>query len=82
MFLLLDDSANTSESVDNAVENFSKLFFDYAFSQISVNSSYPCNRHFSSDKQNAWYNDSCRNAKRKFSEASSNIRKINQKKEN
>lgn len=73
----LDDSADTSESVDNhnAVEKFSNLLFDDAFSHFGVNSSYSCNRHFPANKQNAWYNDSCRNAKEKFSEASSLYKK-------
>lgn len=53
VILLLDDSADTPESVDNAVENFSNSLFDDAFSHFGMNPSYTCNRHFSSDEQNA-----------------------------
>ncbi|MEW8545054.1 MAG: reverse transcriptase family protein [Candidatus Thiodiazotropha sp.] len=73
--LLLDDSADAPESVNNAVEKFSNLLFDDAYSHFGVNSSYSCNRHVFSNKQNAWYNDKCRNAKQKFSEASSLYKK-------
>ena len=63
------DNSNTLDSVDQAVDKFSTLLFNDAFQHFGVTESNINRNNRTCYKQNEWYNDKCKTAKRNFMHA-------------
>ena len=63
------DNSNTLDSVDQAVDKFSTLLFNDAFQHFGVTESNINRNNRICYKQNEWYNDNCKTAKRNFMHA-------------